>query len=344
MKKRMKLPNGFGSIVKLPGNRRKPYAVRKQGKYLQYCVNYEDALIWLSNYNSDPLKFNPDKATFAEVFKLEMAEHSPKLAEKTIKGYISAFKSCVVLHNKILAELKVADLQGVINTLAKKGIGQPTQKKVRQIFHNVYHYAVKYQMIASTADISNYIDIDKLKRKYIKKPFNMRQLNRVKAIADNTEQPLHMLASCVLMMCYSGPRPSEFLAIKKEDVKLTSRFYRVRDSKTAAGRNRIVPISKKVLPYYESWMKQPGKTLITDEGGQQMTYAKFLHLFYDVMAVSRCVHKPHECRHTCATWLDDKGANKLTIKKILGHATQDITDSVYTHKDLRQLKKAIDLL
>ena len=98
------------------------------------------------------------------------------------------------------------------------------------------------------------------------------------------------------------------------------------------------------MPYYESWMKQPGKTLITDANGKQLTYAKFLHLFYDVMAVSKCTHKPHECRHTCATWLDDNGANKLAIKKILGHATQDITDGVYTHKDLRQLKKAVDLL
>ena len=62
------------------------------------------------------------------------------------------------------------------------------------------------------------------------------------------------------------------------------------------------------------------------------------------MAETRCVHKPHECRHTCATWLDDKGANKLSIKRILGHASQDVTDGVYTHKDLRQLKKAIDML
>lgn len=45
-----------------------------------------------------------------------------------------------------------------------------------------------------------------------------------------------------------------------------------------------------------------------------------------------------------ATWLDDKGANKLSIKRILGHAIQDITDGVYTHKNIRELKKAIDRL
>ncbi len=338
-----KLPNGFGSIVKLSGARRKPYAVRKHGKYLQYCTSYEQALTWLVNYNNNPLIYNPSTITFAEVYALDMAERKRKIAEKTVKGYESAFKACATLHDKSLAKLKVADLQGAINSLSKKGIGQPTQKKVRQIMHNIYRYAVKYQLIDSTADISNYIDIDILKRKYVKKPFNMRQLNRVKAIADDSNNPLSAWASCVIMMCYSGPRPSEFLAIHKEDVKLKSRFYRIRDSKTAAGRNRIVPISKKALLYYEKWMKIPGTTLIT-LAGKQVKYQKFLKLFYAVMDASKCKHKPHECRHTCATWLDDKGANKLAIKKILGHATQDITDAVYTHKDLRQLKKAVDLL
>lgn len=50
MKKRMKLPNNFGSIIKLPGRRRKPWAVRKKingkYKYLGYFVSYEEALIF----------------------------------------------------------------------------------------------------------------------------------------------------------------------------------------------------------------------------------------------------------------------------------------------------------
>ena len=50
MKRRLKLPNGFGSIVQLSGNRRKPYAVRKHGKYLAYFSYYEDAMI-LITYN-----------------------------------------------------------------------------------------------------------------------------------------------------------------------------------------------------------------------------------------------------------------------------------------------------
>ena len=58
MKKRMKLPNNFGSIIKLPGRRRKPWAVRKKidghYRYLGYFETYEKALTFLVEYNKDP--------------------------------------------------------------------------------------------------------------------------------------------------------------------------------------------------------------------------------------------------------------------------------------------------
>jgi integrase len=55
-------------------------------------------------------------------------------------------------------------------------------------------------------------------------------------------------------------------------------------------------------------------------------------------------HTTHDCRHTVATLLDNAGANENAKRRILGHATGDVTDRVYTHKGLRQLRKAIMLL
>lgn len=91
-------------------------------------------------------------------------------------------------------------------------------------------------------------------------------------------------------------------------------------------------------------MRRPGLTLISTDEGRPLTYHQFLTQFRHVMNAARCRHTPHECRHTCATWLDSKGANKLAVKRILGHAVQDITDGVYTHPTIRQLRHAIDLL
>ncbi len=343
-----KLPNGFGSIVRLSGNRRRPFAARisEHGKYkyLDYFKTYEDALIYLVQYNKRKgLNNFADDLTFADIYRLELDEHARYISKSTLDGYRTSYNHCTVLHNKPFRNITIFDLQQVINSISARGIGQATQKKVRQLWHNMYKYCIKYRFIELTGDLSQFVDIDKHKAKYKKTPFNMRQLNRVRAIADDNTHPLSDWAKTVVMMCYCGTRPGEFLAILKADVKIRSRFFLVRDSKTSAGRNRMVPISRKTLPYFEYWLTKPGKTLITIDG-ESIYYKRYLDKFKKVMLTSRCKHLPHECRHTCATWLDDRGANKLTIKRILGHASQDVTDGVYTHKDLRQLKKAIDLL
>ena len=59
----MKLPNGYGSVIRLSRHRRKPYAVRvtlsrtddgKQKKYLGTFQTRQEALNALANYNQSP--------------------------------------------------------------------------------------------------------------------------------------------------------------------------------------------------------------------------------------------------------------------------------------------------
>lgn len=57
----MKLPNGFGSVTKLSGNRRRPFIARKLLGYkdngqqyykaIGYYETYADAILALKNYN-----------------------------------------------------------------------------------------------------------------------------------------------------------------------------------------------------------------------------------------------------------------------------------------------------
>jgi len=345
--KKLKLPNGFGSISYYGDHRRRPYVCKKyiQGKQkpIGYFATYEDALAYLVAYNKNPSLFNPSEITFSEIFKLWSAEHFPKIAKSTSANYTAAYKHCEPLYGKKFITLKISDLQAVIRAMSRAKIGYSSQKKCRQLLHNLYTYAVKYEIISASADISKYIDIDKKKIVYPKSPFNTCQLNRVKRLAES-EEPLSQWAKVVVMMVYSGVRPSEMLAVKKCDVKLKQRYFIVRDSKTEAGRNRDVPISRKALPYFQAWMDKPGKTLITVEDGEALSYHRFRMRFDNVMKAANCHHTPHECRHTCATMLDNAGANETAVKRILGHASQGVTKGVYTHKSLHELKKAIDMI
>ena len=53
----MKLPNGFGTVYRLQGNRRRPYVVKKtiqhRQKALGYFETFEDAMAYLVEYNRD---------------------------------------------------------------------------------------------------------------------------------------------------------------------------------------------------------------------------------------------------------------------------------------------------
>ena len=85
-----------------------------------------------------------------------------------------------------------------------------------------------------------------------------------------------------------------------------------------------------------------------------MNYSNYRREKFDnIMEKLRMKHNPHDCRHTFAGLMDSAGgygagasasANKLCIKRIMGHASQDITDDIYTHKTLEELIEAIDLI
>lgn len=251
-RKRMKLPNGFGSVVlRTDGNRRRPWSVKVtingRQKSIGDTATEIEGLALLAEYHKNPSLFAPTLITFSEVFELMRAERFPKLAKTTQVNYLSAYKHCHRLYGKKFAELKIGDLQAVIRDTRESGALYAMQKKVRQILHHCYTYAVKYEIISPTADISQYIDIDQHKVKYPKTPFNTRQINRVKKLGDKW-------AMTVLMMIYAGVRTSEMLSVVKTDVKLRQRYFIVRESKTAAGRNRAVPISKKTLSFFEFWL------------------------------------------------------------------------------------------
>lgn len=339
----MKLPNGFGSIIRLDGNRRKPYCVKKtiagKQRIIGYGVDYNDAMAILVDYNKGKTVVNG--VTFATLYNLWKKEKFTKVSVSTKTSYEASYKHCESLHDIPITLIKLAELQSIITNIRNKNIGYPTQKKVKVLFMQLYAYAMKHDY--ADKDYSTYVELDLNNKKKPKTIFITRQLNRISAII-----PDMPIARIVPMMCYAGARPSEFINIAVKDVKLRDRYFIIRASKTMAGMNRPVPISKKTLIYFEQLIaeaeKKNSKWLISDEYGERLSYSRFLNVWHKVMGASRCKHTPHECRHTCATWLDNVSANPNSIKRILGHANSDITGGTYTHKSIKELRKAIDKL
>lgn len=345
----MRMPSGYGSVIKLSGNRRKPFQVRitkgftDEGKqiymYLGYFAKREEALIALSEYNSSPYDITKETITFKEVYEKWSKEHFKKVRQSAIENYGNAYrKYCKSLYKMRFKDIRLTHLQGVIDDC---GMAHPTRAVIKTLFRVLFKFAMKNDIVDK--DYSQYVDVGKREGVINRKPFTQEEIDKLFKYESEFEY-----ADTILIMIYTGLRIGELLDIKIENVHLDKR-YMIGGLKTETGKNRVIPINRKIEPfirrYYEK--NKDKKYLITNAFGRQMQYSNYRREKWDNIMEKmefNDEHRPHDCRHTFATLMDNANANKLCIKRIMGHSSPDITDKVYTHKQIEDLIAAIDLI
>lgn len=97
----MRAPNGFGTVARLSGNRRRPFIIKKVTGWndkghpiyeiIGYAATREEGLIILSEYNRDPWDVDRAKITMKELFELWKEKKAPKLGESNRSSLCSAF-------------------------------------------------------------------------------------------------------------------------------------------------------------------------------------------------------------------------------------------------------------
>lgn len=324
----MKLPNGFGSVYKLTGNRRRPFVVKKtihgKQKALGYFESHDAALSFLLKVNHEP---HGSTATFADIYQQWQASKWPTISKSSQLAYDISFRHLARLHDKPISRLKYLDLQAAMDDV-RQVAGYSTQKKCRVLMSQLYQYAIKREM--ATTDYSRYVEIDRHHVVYKKRPFTVREINRLWRASESDA------VQDVLILIYTGLRIGEYLALRPQDIKIRERYLDIRHSKTEAGVRRV-PIARRILPFLET--RKARKYVCISP-----TYDSFRRRFNAVLGPLSMHHTPHECRHTIASMLDSAGVNDTCIKMILGHARRGVTKAVYTHKTLRELRRAVDIL
>lgn len=318
----MRLPSGYGSVVKLSGKRRKPFQVRltkgftDEGKqiyiYLGYFVSKTEALEALAEYNSSPYDITRETITFSEVYKKWSKEHFKRVSNSSIERYGNAYrKYCKSLYKMRFKDIRLTHLQGVIDDC---GMAHPTRASIKTLFNVLFKYAMKNDIVEK--DYAQYVDIGKREGKINRKPFTQEEIDKLFKHVNDIDY-----IDTVLIMIYTGLRIGELLDLKIENVHLDER-YMIGGLKTEAGKDRVIPINKKIenfiRKYYEE--NKNKKYLITNSFGRQMQYSNYRREKWDnIMEKMQFdnVHRPHDCRHTFASLMDTAGANKLCIKRII---------------------------
>lgn len=346
-RKRLKRPNGTGSIVYLKsGNRRKRYQAVLAANLnvstgettrttLGYYETYEEAETALNDFYGLGISVEDYKATFEDVYRAFYERQKRKdLAKRTYDSYVSAFNNSKALHHKNFRELKLPQIQSVIDDL---DAGKSSQEQIKKLLNLMYDFVIK-STGENLVKFSEYIEFDDTKGKKTKRtPFNNEEL---KILWDNLDDPA---CQDILIMIYSGLRIDEYLNIEIKNIHLDE-SYMIGGNKTNAGKKRIIPIFGDLQPIIAERIKTNKKYLCENEANKKITYNQFRTNKWDkIMEKYKMKHLPHDTKHTSASLMDNQNIKPIIKKLILGHSLKDLTERVYTHKDkdeiLREYKK-----
>ena len=114
-------------------------------------------------------------------------------------------------------------------------------------------------------------------------------------------------------------------------------------TKTAAGKNRIVPIHSLIRPFVESRVAEGGDYLILWHG-RKCSESQYREIWKDLAQQYQIPGTPHSCRQTFESLLDSAGANRKCIDVMMGHVSKDTGNKVYNHKTIEELKRNLELI
>jgi integrase len=373
----MKLPNGYGSVTKLSGNRRKPYLARvtlgwitdeQTGKSVQNRVpigtykTKKEALQALAEYSANPYDIKNDNLTLAELYQKWTDAYFPTLeSESSTRTITSAWKYCHAIQGMRVKDLRARHIKGIMEDgyiIQSRGkdagkkvpASAGTKARIKSMFNLMLDYALEYEIVdknyARTFDLSN--DIIKEKEEATRGHINFND-SEMQTLWNNLGKI--RFVDWILIQCYMGWRPQELAILRIEDVDLEN-WCITGGMKTDAGRYRTVPIHPRIKELvrnnYEQAVSLGSDRLFNDpdavKGGMKITYDKYAGRFEKVIAALKLRedHRPHDPRTTFITMAKKAGVDEYVVKRLAGHKITDITESVYTKRDIEWLRTELE--
>lgn len=334
----MRFANGMGAIIKLSGNRRKPYGARvtvgwengkQKYKYIGYFADQTEALTALLTYNGGEIHEDTHKLTFAEVFYKWIGKAEKTLTEANKRDYVNVFKHAERLHKRRFNTIKSDDLQAVLDDCDKS---LSFKKKMKSLFNQMYIYGEERDLCKK--NMAKYVTAESNKEVRDGVPFTDVEIEKLWSMKDEFDVKI------LLTLLYTGTRINELLEITLENLHLDE-GYMIGGKKTAAGKNRVIPLSDKIIPLLKDSLSN--NKYLFELNGLAIKYHTYRNRFTKVIEKLGTEHHLHDTRHTTISRLHSAGVSETTIKKIVGHSQGgDITAKVYIHKTVDELREAIN--
>lgn len=282
-------------------------------KILGYYKTRNEALKALMDYNANPFDLNALEVTLDQCY--EQAKKT--FTEGRKHNYYAAYKYLEPLKDKPIRSIKAPQMQACIDACTTT-----QQVEIKTVCHKIFDYAMKMEFIDH--DPSRYLKSENVNERRKREVLTADQITALEDIDE-------WWSKITLMLVYSGMRTKELKELDPEWIDIDNGCIDIQKAKNKSSLRQI-PIHAHVLPLFSEY-KEFGCNLFgyTHDG-----LNKALKLF--------CGHTAHDSRHTFATRMRECGCDPLILQLLLGHTPSTITERVYTHITLEELRKNLELL
>ena len=366
-----KLPNGFGSIKKLSGNRANPYSVHPPTKeFTQEGVPITPTALCYVNdwYTGFYALLEYRNGTFdAERFKQELIPEDEK-DYNVVSRIIAAFNNNLRLSKKdmtfsdvyqLFYKAKFENPQKEFSRQSKNAYGSAFkncsslhEKPFSNIMKDEMQYVLDhcqlgYSSLRNILNLFGQMFQYAIENGIVEKDYSQFvEINQ----ADNnergepfTESEIKLLwehidnpdAQIALILIYSGLRISE---LQVTSIDLEQKLF-IGGLKTKSGKTRTVPIHNSILSFVEAFRQ--------DKYNAGTWRDDHFYLLMEQLGISKTAngkkHTPHDCRHTFS-WLADKyKMDELSKRLIMGHSIgRDVEKTIYGHRTLEELRTEVN--
>lgn len=324
--------NGMGSVYKLSGPRKKPWAAVKDGHYIGYYETKTAATEALNKLSGTPLR-DAYNFTFADVYKAWKAERYADLGAAGQQQYDRAYDVFEDLHDRKFRDLRTADFQEVLDRHAGKSVS--TVGKYKQLLTQLSSWAIREELITT-----NFASFCKAKGRASvgHEPMTLDEIKRIEEAAVSSET-----ARIVCMLLATGMRIGELFSLPLADYHES---YVIGGEKSDEGRDRIIPIRQEGRAHFAYFARQSkGMTLLLDSYTGNRDVDNFRKRDYypllDALGIDRS-KTPHSTRTTYSTRAVAEELAPAALQKVLGHKDFSTTTRFYDKPDATTLVKAVE--
>jgi len=286
--------------------------------------------------------------TLAEFYRREWEPTMSSLLKATSLHYYGIQYRCHIipsLGDRRLCDLRRGEVQAFLAAKRKAGLSGSTVHGIRTALSKLMQSAVEWDFIPANPARGLVVgDRHPLKERVRLSP------EQVRILSASLPDPCR---SIVLLLCLTGLRIGELLALRTKNVDLMVGVIRVRETvhegqfgapKTRSSR-REVPVSESARKLLKPFLAAGDETLVFRSRTGSPINPKNLSrrvLQPKCRELNLPVVSWHSFRHTHATLLTEVGESIKTTQAILGHSDLNTTLNIYSHPIPESQRRAIE--